>query len=71
MPKPKPKDTHFSIDCWGQKHFPPDYHMTFGPFPLSQWNSEVITTNLKKFQPEAKFLKYKHQNVDFKDKKSR
>ncbi len=62
------KNTHFSIESWNHSGFAAqgkaDYHMVWGPFPIEGFESEVISKNLKKFDPNVKLLKYKHQNAE-------
>lgn len=59
------KDTMFSVDswnhpCYGEKNW--DYHMIWGPYPLSKMK-EIKDTVLKNFDKKVKYVLYKHQAV--------
>lgn len=68
MPVAKPKNSQFTIESWNHKCFDPDYHMVWGPYPIEAFDKEVITGNLSKFDPNVKFIKYKHIDVTTRNK---
>ena len=54
----------FTIESWNHNACEDkSYHMVWGPFPISKWRTEEITSNLRKSDPNVKFLKYKHAEL--------
>ena len=53
-------NTHFTLESWNHPCFSKDYHMIFGPYPISRLE-EIKRTIVKNFDPRVKYLFYKYK----------
>ncbi len=69
------QSTFWTLESWNHNAFEDkNYHMIWGPFPIQtvtkdkdgkvrvidEFRMETISSNLRKFDPNVRFVKYRH-----------